>query len=74
MCMCFLRMAKIILGSIKEGSIPKNSKMEEKPALLIVNNEDEFDRECNELKQVYTVVVTDDEPKKVVEIPIQFNH
>ena len=74
MCMCFLRMAKIFLGSIKEGSIPKNSKMEEKPALLIVNNEDEFDRECNELKQVYTVVVTDDEPKKVVEIPIQFNH
>ena len=43
--------------------------MEGKPALLIVNNEDEFDRECEELKQVYAVVVTNGEPKKVAEIP-----
>ena len=43
--------------------------MEGKPALLIVNNEDEFDKECKELKQVYAVVVTDGEPKKVAEIP-----
>ena len=51
MCMCFLRMAeKIVLGPIKEGSIPKASKVEGKPALLIVNNEDEFDRECKELR------------------------
>ena len=42
--------------------------MEGKPTLLIVNNEDEFDRECKELKQVYAVVVTDGEPKKVAEI------
>ena len=60
---------KIVLGPIKEGSIPKASKVEGKPALLIVNNEDEFDRECKELKQVYAVVVMDGEPKKVAEIP-----
>ena len=41
---------KIVLGSIKEGSVPKASKVEGKLALLIVNNEDEFDRECKELK------------------------
>ena len=60
---------KIVLGPIKEGSIPKASKVEGKPALLIVNNEDEFNRECKEFKQVYAVVVTDGEPKKVAEIP-----
>ena len=60
---------KIVLGPIKEGSIPKASKVEGKPTLLIVNNEDEFDRECKELKQLYAVVVTDGEPKKVAEIP-----
>ena len=43
--------------------------MEGKPALLIVNNEDEFDREYKELKQVYAIVVTDGESKKVAEIP-----
>ena len=60
---------KFVFGPIKEGSIPKAFKVEGKPALLIVNNEDEFDRECKELKQVYAVVVTDGEPKKVAEIP-----
>ena len=45
--------------SIKEGSVPKAFKVEGKPSLLIVNNEDEFDRECKELKQVYAVVVKD---------------
>ena len=60
---------KIVLGSIKEGSIPKVSKVEGKPAFLIVNNEDEFDKECKELKQVHVVVVTDGKPKKVAEIP-----
>ena len=68
--MCFFKNGrKIVLGPIKEGSIPKASKVEGKPALLIVNNEDEFNRECKELKQVYAVVVMDGEPKKVAEIP-----
>ena len=60
---------KIFLGLIKEGSVPKASKVEGKPSLLIVNNEDEFDRECKELKQVYAVMVTNGKPKKVTEIP-----
>ena len=60
---------KIILGPIKEGSVPKAYKVEGKPSLLIVNNEDEFDRESKELRQVYAVVVAYGEPKKVTEIP-----
>ena len=43
------------------------------PSLPIVNNEDKFDRECKELKQVYTVVVMNGESKKVRYLR-QFNH
>ena len=60
---------KIVIVPIEEGNVPKTSKVEGKPSFLIVNNEDEFDRECKELKHVYAVVVIDGEPKKVVEIP-----
>ena len=67
--MFFKNDRKFFLSLIKEGSIPKASKVEGKLALLIVNNEDEFDRECKELKHVYAVVVSDGEPKKVAEIP-----
>ena len=42
--------------------------MDGKPSLLIVNNKDEFDRECKELNQVYAVVVMNGEPKKVAKI------
>ena len=66
--MFFKNGIKIVFGPIKEDSVPKASKVEGKPSLLIVNNEDEFDRGCKELKQVYVVVVTDGEPKKVAEI------
>ena len=52
---------KIVLGPIKEDSVLKVSKVEGKLSLLIVNNEDEFDKECKELKQVYTAVVMDGE-------------
>ena len=67
--MFFKNGRKIVLSSIKDDSIPKVSKVEGKPAFLIVNNEDEFDRECKELKQVYAVMVTDGKPKKIAEIP-----
>ena len=60
---------KIVLDPIKEGSVPKASKVDGKPSLLIVNNEDEFDKEWKELNQVYAVVVTDGEQKKVAKIP-----
>ena len=59
---------KIVLDPIKEGSVPKASKVDGKPSLLIVNNKDEFDRECKELNQVYVVVVMNGEPKKVAKI------
>lgn len=60
---------KIDLGPTKEGSVPKASKVEGKLSLLIVNNEEEFDRECKEMKQVCAIVVTNGESKKVAEIP-----
>ena len=68
-CVFFKNGKKIALDLIKEGNVPKASKVDGKPSLLTVNNEDEFDRECKELNQVYAVVVTDGEPKKVAEIP-----
>ena len=46
----FKNCRKIVLGPIKEDSVPKDFKVEGKPSLLIVNNEDEFNRECKELK------------------------
>ena len=67
--MFFKNDRKIVFGLIKDSSVPKASKVDGKPSLLIVNNKDEFDKECKELKQVYAVVVTDGKPKKVAEIP-----
>ena len=46
----FKNCRKIVLGPIKEDSVPKDFKVEGKPSLLIVNNEDEFNKECKELK------------------------
>ena len=48
--MLFRNERKIVLHPIKESSVPKASKVEGKPSLHIINNEDEFDRECKELK------------------------
>ena len=67
--MFFKNGRKIVLGPIKKSSVPKTSKVKGKPSLLIVNNEDEFDIECKEMKQVYAVKVMNGEPKKIVEIP-----
>ena len=67
--MFFKNDRKINLGPIKDSSLPKASKVEGTPSLLTVNNEDEFDKECKEMKQVYAVVVTNGELKKVAEIP-----
>ena len=57
---------KISLVLLRKAVYPK---LKGKPSLLIVNNEDEFDRECKELKQVYAIVVMNGKPKKVDEIP-----
>ena len=69
MYVLFRNERKIVLHPIMESSVPKASKVEGKPSLHIINNEDELDRECKELKQVYAKVVTNGEPKKVIEIP-----
>ncbi|XP_030947612.1 uncharacterized protein LOC115971730 [Quercus lobata] len=61
---------KIFLGPIKEGGVPKASKVEGKSLLLLGNNEDAFDKEARESKQVFAVVVTDGRPKVVLEIPV----
>lgn len=54
----------IVKWSIREGGVPKDSKVEEKPSLLIINNKKEFNRVARELKQVFAVVLIDVEPKK----------
>ena len=56
---------KIFLGPIKEGSVPKAFKVEGKPSLLLVNNEDAFDKKARESKHVFAVVVSIGEPKAV---------
>ena len=53
----FMNGRKIILGPIKEGSVPKASKVEGKSSLLLVNNEDEFDKQDRESKLVFVIVV-----------------
>lgn len=37
---------KIVLGPIKEGNVPKAFKAEGKPFILLVNNEDEFNKDA----------------------------
>ena len=48
---------KIVLGPIREGSVPKASKVEGKLLLLLVNNEDAFDNEARESKQLFAIMV-----------------
>ena len=67
--MFFKNDKKNFIGPIKKGSVPKAFKVEGRPSLLIVNNEDEFDKECKDLKQVYALVVTNGESKKFAKIP-----
>ena len=67
-CVFFKSDRKIILSPIKEGSVPKASKVEEKSSFIIINNEDEFDKDARELKQVYAVIMIDGELKKVTKV------
>lgn len=39
---------KIVFGPIKEGNVPKALKVEGKLFVLLVNNEDKFDKEARE--------------------------
>ena len=65
---------KIVIGPIKKGSIPKASKVEREPLLLVVNNEDTFDKEARESKQAFAVVETDAGPKQCLKYQQQCNH
>ena len=48
----------------------EETKMEGKPSLFLVNNEDAFDKEARESKQVFAIMVTNGGPKAGPEIPI----
>ena len=41
---------KVVLGPLKEGSVPKVPKEKGKSSILLVHNEDEFDKEARESK------------------------
>ena len=64
----FKNSKKIVIGPIKEDSVLKASKVEGKLPLLLVNNEDAFNKKARESKQVFVVVVTNGRPKAVPEI------
>ena len=59
---------KIVISPIKENSVLKASKVEGKSSLLLVNNEDTFNKKVRESKQVFAIVVTNRGPKTVPEI------
>ncbi|GFS38045.1 hypothetical protein Acr_00g0055360 [Actinidia rufa] len=49
---------KVVLGPLKESSVPKVPKDERKSSVLLVHNEDEFDKEARESKQIFAMVLT----------------
>ena len=61
---------KIVLGPLKEGSVPKVLKKEEKSSILLIHNEDEFDKEVRESKQIFAMVLTKEAPKTPLEVPV----
>ncbi|GFZ18375.1 hypothetical protein Acr_27g0001140 [Actinidia rufa] len=54
---------KVVLGPLKESSVPKVLKEEGKSSVLLVHNEDEFDKEARESKQIFEMVLTEEAPK-----------
>ena len=60
---------KVVLGPLKEGSVPKVPKVEGKSSILLVHNEDEFDKEAKESKQIFAMVLTEETPQTPVEVP-----
>ncbi|GFZ14234.1 hypothetical protein Acr_24g0004240 [Actinidia rufa] len=55
---------KVVLGPLKESSVPKVLKEERKSSVLLVHNEDEFDKEARESKQIFAMVLPEEAPKK----------
>ncbi|GFS31893.1 hypothetical protein Acr_00g0019800 [Actinidia rufa] len=54
---------KIVLDLLKESSVLKVPKEEGKSSVLLVHNEDEFDKEARESKQIFAMVLTEEAPK-----------
>ncbi|GFZ09959.1 hypothetical protein Acr_21g0005580 [Actinidia rufa] len=54
---------KVVLGPLKESYIPKVPKEEGKSSVLLVHNEDEFDKEAKESKQIFAMVLAEGAPK-----------
>ncbi|GFY97606.1 hypothetical protein Acr_12g0001470 [Actinidia rufa] len=50
---------KVVLGPLKESYIPKVLKEEGKSSVLLVHNEDEFDKEAKESKQIFAMVLAE---------------
>ncbi|GFY91643.1 hypothetical protein Acr_08g0000390 [Actinidia rufa] len=61
---------KVVLGPLKESSVPKVPKEEGKSSVLLVHNEDEFDKEARESKQIFVMVLTEEAPKTPSEVPV----
>ncbi|XP_057473975.1 uncharacterized protein LOC130762303 [Actinidia eriantha] len=60
---------KVVLGPLKESNVPKVPKEEGKSSVLLVHNEDEFDKEARESKQIFAMVLTEGAPKIPLEVP-----
>ncbi|GFY96435.1 hypothetical protein Acr_11g0007410 [Actinidia rufa] len=60
---------KIVLGPLKESSIPKVPKEGGQSSVFLVHNEDEFDKEARESKQIFAMVLTEEAPKTPSEVP-----
>ncbi|XP_057469681.1 uncharacterized protein LOC130758770 [Actinidia eriantha] len=61
---------KVVLGPLKESNVPKVPKEEGKSSVLLVHNEDEFDKEARESKQIFAMVLTEGAPKIPPEVPV----
>ncbi|GFY89631.1 hypothetical protein Acr_06g0015710 [Actinidia rufa] len=55
---------------LKESSIPKVPKEGGQSSVFLVHNEDEFDKEARESKQIFAMVLTEEAPKTPSEVPV----
>ncbi|GFZ14970.1 hypothetical protein Acr_24g0011600 [Actinidia rufa] len=61
---------KVVLVPLKESYIPKVPKEEGKSSVLLVHNEDEFDKEAKESKKIFAMVLAGGAPKIPLEVPV----
>ncbi|XP_057509160.1 uncharacterized protein LOC130791849 [Actinidia eriantha] len=61
---------KVVLGPLKESNVHKVPKEEGKSSVLLVHNEDEFDKAARESKQIFAMVLTEGAPRTPPEVPV----